>query len=275
MQLLHDIAASLNAINPELIWALLALAVFVICYLLRRFAPSVWERLVAIYPVSVDTSGAVVALRKVQQSWPSALLGAVLPVLMTGGDTKLALKGALVGLLAPVIHELAKALPFLPYRGETRAKPKDDDKTPPAGGKAVGLMGCFAVLAALLCASCSPAQWQTQGEVAAVVSDVANDRVLPLLESAYRADGLMGVERARDPNEAQLYFVEWKARWLPVWAAWEVFSEAHAAWVAAINSNGDTWATGEAVRKAFCVLKTNALTAGTRLPDFPLVGCGR
>jgi len=133
MHLLEQARAWLTAINPELPWALLALAVFAICYAVRRWLPRVWERIVAIVPVRVDTSGALVALRKLWQSWPSALLGAVLPVLLTGGDTKLAAKGALVGLLAPLIHELAKWAPFLPYRGATKPKSKDDDKTPTDG----------------------------------------------------------------------------------------------------------------------------------------------
>ncbi len=127
--------------------------------------------------------------------------------------------------------------------------------------------------ALVMLAGCSPAHWAAQREAAAVVSDVANHKALPLLEAAFRADGLMGVERAQGAAEAQLYFIEWKARWLPVWAAWQVFSEAHAAWVAAINSEGDVLATAEAARNAFCLLKSNALKAGARMPDFPLLGC--
>jgi hypothetical protein len=120
---------------------------------------------------------------------------------------------------------------------------------------------------------CAPSHWAAQREAASAVSDVSNDYVLPLIETAYRSDGIMSVERARDANEAQLYFIEWKARWLPVWAAWEVYREAFSAWRAAINSNGDVVTTGEAVRNAFCTLRSNAERAGARMPDFPLLGC--
>lgn len=273
MQFLHAVAAYLSATHPELVWALLALAVFAICYLLRRFAPSVWERAVAIYPLSVDTSGAVVALRKVQQTWPSALIGAVLPVLLTGGDTKLALKGALVGLFAPVIHELAKALPFLPYRGETKVKPKDDDRTPPTGGKPVGLVAsCFAAVTLALCLSCSAASWEQQRPVAAAVERVTTEAVQPALLRAYENEQMAAVNAATDQVDAQLRVLTVRAQWVPIFAAHDAFVAAHAAWATAIETDGDALATGIAARAAYCKLRTATKTK-VALPDFPAIGC--
>jgi hypothetical protein len=143
----------LTAIDPNLPPALVALVVFVLVYVVRKRWPAAWERFADIVPLRYDSGLVVVALRKLWQAAPSVALGAAAPALLVGGDVAMAVKGALIALAAPALHELAKASP-LPYRGAIGAPTKrkdDNDKTPPTGTKLVGLA------LALLLTSCVPA----------------------------------------------------------------------------------------------------------------------
>lgn len=121
----------LTAISPELPWALLALGCFVAIYICRKFAPKLWLRFEVLSPfVVADPAPVLAALHKAFQAMPSVLIGLVLPAVISGGDWRMALTGGLVGLLPPILHELAKWAPWLPYRGEL-SKPKSDRKDPP------------------------------------------------------------------------------------------------------------------------------------------------
>ncbi len=108
----------LSSIDPSLPAAVLALWIFALVYLVRKFFPQHWELVANVIPVKVDSGMAMVTLRKLWQAIPAALLGATIPVLLTGGDVKLAASGALVGLVPPFAHEIAKWIPWIPYRGE-------------------------------------------------------------------------------------------------------------------------------------------------------------
>lgn len=121
---LTAIVAWLAAINPSLPWLCLGALAFVVIYLVRRFFPAYWEAFAELTPLGMfDPGGVVKALNKVWQSLPAAAIGAV-TMLLQGGDMKTVLMGAAAGLLAPVAHEIMKAVPFIPYRGEALPRVK-------------------------------------------------------------------------------------------------------------------------------------------------------
>jgi hypothetical protein len=133
-------------IDPNLPAALLALWCFGAIYLVRKRWPTAWERFADLVPLRSDSGPLLAGLRKVWQTAPSVALGVAVPAILTGGNVGLAVKGALVALAAPLLHELAKAAPFVPYRGAIGAPTKrkdDNDKTPPTGTKLVGLALCL------------------------------------------------------------------------------------------------------------------------------------
>jgi hypothetical protein len=103
---------ALSSVNPALPWSLLTLLIFVAVYLSRKFAPKLW-----VWFDSVTPDGAI---SHVIQGLPSVGLGAILSVLLTGGDFAASWKGAVWGALAPTIHLILKALPG-PYQGAVTA----------------------------------------------------------------------------------------------------------------------------------------------------------
>jgi hypothetical protein len=121
---LTALVAWLAALNPSLPWLLLSAIVFAVIYGARKWFPVQWELFAEATPLAMfDPVGVVKALNKVWQSLPAAALGAV-TMLMQGGDQKTVLLGALAGLLAPVAHELMRAIPWIPYQGQTLPKVK-------------------------------------------------------------------------------------------------------------------------------------------------------
>jgi hypothetical protein len=63
------------------------------------------------------------------------------------------------------------------------------------------------------------------------------------------------------------------AQWDIIVASYDAFVDADAAWVSAIDGNGDPVAAGKHAREAFCKLRTVAKSTGKRLPDFPVKPC--
>ena len=150
--ILRDVVAYLAALDPNLPWAALSLAVFGIIYAIRKFLPSLWLQFSAFVP-AIDESRIRGALRKIWQALPGVAMGAVIPTLASGGDVKLALYGAVAGAFAPFIHEIAAALPFVPYKGEIgKPKPKDPPDDPPSAQKPAGLS---TLALAMVLAGCS------------------------------------------------------------------------------------------------------------------------
>lgn len=118
LSLLQQALAWLTAIDPALPRALLVALVFVSVYLIRKFCPRAWELFASVVPVPViDPAPLLLLLSKSWQALPGALLGAAAAALASGADVKHAVKGALFGALAALVHELAKAAPWLPYTG--------------------------------------------------------------------------------------------------------------------------------------------------------------
>lgn len=109
----------LSTVDPALPRALLVAAVFLTVYVLRKLFPRTWEFFAGAVPVSViDPAPLLLVLSKAWQALPAMVIGGVATALTTGGDVRASVKGALFGALAALAHELAKAAPWLPYRGE-------------------------------------------------------------------------------------------------------------------------------------------------------------
>lgn len=125
--------AKLAALSPEARWTALVAAIFLIVYLVRKFAPKLWLAFEAKSPfVVADPAPVLAALHKAFQAIPSVLLGIAIPALLSGGDVKAAAFGALMGLVPPVQHELARWAKWIPYEGKLgKQKPKSDRKDPP------------------------------------------------------------------------------------------------------------------------------------------------
>lgn len=86
--------------NADFPFALLTVGALLFCGLWRWLHLASWDRFVAVLPKS-DTSALKLWAHRVAQAWPSALLGAVVPVALAGGDWKGAGQGALWALAAP------------------------------------------------------------------------------------------------------------------------------------------------------------------------------
>jgi hypothetical protein len=107
----------LETFHPALPAGLLVAAIWLANYLVRRFIPHVWET-IANLPFPNGAHKPVLELaRKVWQALPSIATGALLTSLTGNGGITEAVFGAVLGALAPVWHELLKALPVVPYRG--------------------------------------------------------------------------------------------------------------------------------------------------------------
>lgn len=125
--------AYLAALSPETRWSALVVAIFLIVYLVRKFAPKLWLAFEARSPfVVADPAPVLAVLHKAFQAMPSVVLGAVIPAVLSGLDPKAAAIGALLGLVPPVQHELARWAKWIPYEGKLgKPKPKSDRKDPP------------------------------------------------------------------------------------------------------------------------------------------------
>jgi hypothetical protein len=284
--------AFLANIDPSLPRALFVALVFTSVLLWRKFAPVSWSKFSNLIPVSeADTSWFKATLQKAWQALPAALLGAIYGALGTGGDVVATLKLALLGLLAPLVHELAwryqgnLGTPSgkLPPPGDSRpvaAKPSDphvflqnEDGSPiemRAGWRHKEWRFAMPLALAVLVASCSPSAWQAQRDASNVVAHVANDTVEPALLAAYRSTGLLVVRAQNTREDAQVALSLHQERWKPVWRAWAGFEAAHAAWQSQIEAQADPLPAAMAARKSFCELRE--LTKGdwgVELPDFP------
>jgi len=124
MQFAHTVWAYLAHVSPYLPYALTVLVpCWVVPWGIRSRWPHAWERfarmsdsLMASAPFPIDPAGKfAAAFSKTFQAIPAALLGALALSVATGANPHDALKGAALGLLAPVWHEFLKM--FTPYIG--------------------------------------------------------------------------------------------------------------------------------------------------------------
>jgi hypothetical protein len=108
---------ALESFHPLAPATVLLVAIFGSQYLVRRFIPGVWEWM-ANLPFPGGIHKPLVALaRKAWQAIPSAALGAFAASFAYGEDPYASIIGAILGLVAPIGHELAKANKSIPYRG--------------------------------------------------------------------------------------------------------------------------------------------------------------
>ena len=132
---LNPAYAWLAALDPSLPRALFVALVFGTVLLWRKVSPGSWLKFSSLIPVSdEDTSWLQDTLRKLWQAVPAAVLGAVYGALGTGGDIGATVKLALLGLAAPVIHEVAWR-----YKGNL-GKPKPTAESIVAGTPLLALV---------------------------------------------------------------------------------------------------------------------------------------
>jgi hypothetical protein len=162
---MQALLAYLTALHPLAPWGLLTLAIWLSAYVIRKLVPKLWELPAALalreaaflrFP---DLRPALSFLWSVWQGLPSVLLGALVGAWQLGTDPAAAWKGAIAGALAPALHHLLKALPFIPYRGELGSTSR---LPPPSGG--------FVLVLALGLPACS--SWKP---TARTVNDVARE----------------------------------------------------------------------------------------------------
>ncbi len=110
---LATVRDALASAHPSLPWIVLALAIFLVQYGVRRWCPSLWLWAFRWIPEDLPA-----VFRNAIQSAPSLFMGLALPSLASGGDLRHAFWGTLAGTAAPVAHHLLKAVPFLRYRGQ-------------------------------------------------------------------------------------------------------------------------------------------------------------
>lgn len=118
MTIFATLSAALT--TPGLI-GLIALVVFLIVLAVRKSFGQYWERFASLVSPDLDqevTAGSVV-LSKFVQGLPAVIIGAVIGAATSGAALAPTLLSALAGALAVFGHELAKAIPIIPYTGST------------------------------------------------------------------------------------------------------------------------------------------------------------
>jgi hypothetical protein len=153
-------------------FAVLIIVTFLAVFLLRKAFPRAWEYTVGIIPMlSVDVAPVMVVLSKLLQALPGAVFAAVLGAFATGGKdaAKAAALSAVAGFVASALHEILKAVPWIPYRGTVGTAKRNSVKPPPMAMLLIclSLVSCGAGLAAVVAAVSSAA-----GEAAQVIDIV-------------------------------------------------------------------------------------------------------
>lgn len=288
--------------NAEARWSALVFGIFLLVYFVRKFLPKVWLAFETLSPfVVADPEPVLRQLHKAYQALPSILVGIVVPAVLTGGDWKAAGIGALLGLVPPLQHELAKWIKWLPYRGELgKEKPKDpkdppsgsatkdpeptrirfQPPEPPPGGAAAirrwAAACAYAVVFALslgVGTACAPSVWDSQQRTLNAVVVVSNGVLLPALERAHTRALTSAAQAQPDQESAALAVAVATEKWAPVWQAYDAYVDAVRAWQVAIDTEGDVLSTGLAARSALCRLHVVARSLKAELPAPPAGTC--
>lgn len=110
----------LEAIDPRLSSVALILILWVPQYAVRRFLPRAWEYMASLPGLPANVQGIGRLARKAWQALPSAGVAALLGWMSTKDGTAWdAVSAAMVGVGAPLWHEVLKLLPKVPYKGGT------------------------------------------------------------------------------------------------------------------------------------------------------------
>lgn len=127
------------------------------------------------------------------------------------------------------------------------------------------------LILALLLSACAASQQEAQGPMAAVVAVSANE-VFPVLRDTYVAAGEKAVAEATNVEDAHARVQAVKAKWRPIWEAWDAFAESHDLWRQALL-DGDSpriLEMAKEAREAYCAL---AAAAPIELPAMPGIVC--
>lgn len=121
----------------------------------------------------------------------------------------------------------------------------------------LGHLLCAAVVLVAPLPACSSATLQVESRVADGVA-VAGNTALPILVERYRDEGIdaiLAVKHAGgSADEARAAVDAVKARWAPVWTAWDALAAAQDGWATAIEQGGDASAALGGLKAAYCSL---------------------
>ena len=110
--LLTQIREALTGIHPVAPLIALLVAIWIPQWAVRRWFPGAWELLADLPFIKLNKLGPWLKhARKAWQAMPSAVAGAAMLAMTSGGDMVAAGWGAALGLGVPVWHELLKKLP--------------------------------------------------------------------------------------------------------------------------------------------------------------------
>lgn len=111
----------------------------------------------------------------------------------------------------------------------------------------------------VLAASCADPLRQIQIHTADSLAEGANS-ALPILVSSYRQEGFAAIDAVKASGgtaaEARAAIEDIKARWKPVWQAWETLRVAQDAWADALEGGADTAAALVVLKDAYCGLRS-------------------
>jgi len=111
----------------------------------------------------------------------------------------------------------------------------------------------------LVVAGCGPTARQIQAQTADSVAEAANAS-LPILVQRYRDEGFRELERIKaaggSADDARDAVDVVKAKWRPVWDAWEALRVAQDAWATALEEGGNTAGALVGLKKAYCGLQS-------------------
>ena len=112
IDLLTQAREGLASIHPAAPLVALLIAIWIPQWAARRWFPGTWELLADLPFIKFAKLGPwLKRARKAWQAMPSAMAGAGMVALTTGGDASAAAVGALMGLGVPVWHEFLKKMP--------------------------------------------------------------------------------------------------------------------------------------------------------------------
>jgi hypothetical protein len=149
--------------------------------------------------------------------------------------------------LAPKIHWMPAWLQWLTWKRETIA-----------WCAIVLVYGAAVIGTAIGTVGCSDPFRQVQIHTADSVAEAAN-AALPILVERYRQEGFRAIDAVKasggNADDAKAAVEAVRAKWAPIWKAWETLSVAQDAWADALESGGDGGATVEALKEAYCGLR--------------------
>lgn len=116
----------------------------------------------------------------------------------------------------------------------------------------------FVFMMAMLTQGCVDPARQIQAQAANSVAQAAN-AALPILIERYRQDGFRALDKLKasggTAKDVPATLEAVKAKWAPVWDAWKALVVAQDAWADALEAGGDTAASLEVLKGAYCGLR--------------------